>query len=95
MAIFERVTGRARPRLRLPSGLMLGLAVAVDTIARRVAPHAEPRFTPGAVRLLRSERRADIGKARAELGYQPTSVEAAIRDAYDDFVRRGMVSAGR
>ena len=95
MAIFERATGRARPRLRLPSGLMLGLAVTVDTIARRVAPHAEPRFTPGAVRLLRSERRADIGKARAELGYQPTSVEAAIRDAYDDFVRRGMVSAGR
>jgi 3beta-hydroxysteroid-4beta-carboxylate 3-dehydrogenase (decarboxylating) len=95
MAIFGRVTGRPRPRLRLPSGLMLGLAVVVDTIARRVAPNAELRFTPGAVRLLRSERRADISKARAELGYQPTSVEAAIRDAYDDFVRRGMVSARR
>jgi nucleoside-diphosphate-sugar epimerase len=95
MAIFERVTGRSRPRLRLPSGLMLGLAVAVDAVARRLAPHAEPRFTPGAVRLLRSERRADITRARTELGYQPTSIEAAIREAYDDFVRRGKAPARR
>ena len=95
MEIFERVTGRSRPRLRLPSGLMLGVAEIVDAVARRVAPHAEPRFTPGAVRLLRSERRVDITKARTELGYRPTSVEAAIRQAYDDFVRRGEAPARR
>ena len=95
MAIFERVTGRARPRLRLPSRLMLGLAEVVNAVALRVAPHAEPRFTPGAVRLLRSERRADITKARTELGYQPTSVEAAVREAYADFVRRGKAPARR
>jgi len=95
MEIFERVTGRPRPRLRLPSGLMLGLAEIVDAVARRVAPHAEPRFTPGAVRLLRSERRVDVTKARTELGYRPTSVEAAIRQAYEDFVRRGEAPARR
>jgi len=95
MEIFERVTGRPRPRLRLPSGLMLGLAEIVDAVARRVAPHAEPRFTPGAVRLLRSERRVDVTKARTELGYRPTSVEAAIRQAHEDFVRRGEAPARR
>jgi len=95
MAIFERVTGRPRPRLRLPSGLMLALTEVVDAVARRVAPRAEPRFTPGAVRLLRSERRADVTKARSELGYRPTSVEDAVREAYEDFVRRGQVPTRR
>jgi nucleoside-diphosphate-sugar epimerase len=56
-----------------------------------VAPRAEPRFTPDAVRLLRMGRRADITKARTELGYEPTPVESAIREAYDDFVRRGVL----
>lgn len=95
MTIFERVTGRPRPRLRLPSPLMLGLAEIVNAVALRVAPHAEPRFTPGAVRLLRSARRADITRARSELSYQPTSIEDAIREAYDEFVRRGKAPAGR
>src|SRR5438094_125996 len=95
MAIFERVTGRPRPRLRLPSGLMLALTEVVDAVARRVAPRAEPRFTPGAVRLLRSERRADVTKARSELGYRPTSVEDAVREAYEDFVRRGQAPTRR
>jgi nucleoside-diphosphate-sugar epimerase len=70
---------------------MAGLARIVDTARRRVAPGAEPRFTPGAVHLLRMQRRADITKARTELGYEPTSIEAAIREAYDDFVRRGVL----
>ena len=95
MAIFERVTGRPCPRLRLPSGLMLALTEVVDAVARRVAPRAEPRFTPGAVRLLRSERRADVTKARSELGYRPTSVEDAVREAYEDFVRRGQAPTRR
>ncbi|MGH7391657.1 MAG: NAD-dependent epimerase/dehydratase family protein [Candidatus Rokuibacteriota bacterium] len=91
MEIFERVTGRPRPRLRLPPPVMAGLARVVDAVVRRVAPHAEPRFTPGAVRLLRLQRRADLTKARSELGYEPTSVEAAIEEAHADFVRRGLI----
>jgi nucleoside-diphosphate-sugar epimerase len=89
MTIYEGVTGRRRPRLRLPGPVMSGLAAAVNVFVMRFAPDTEPRFTPGAVRILRMHRRADITKARTELGYQPSSIEAAVREAYEDFVRRG------
>jgi nucleoside-diphosphate-sugar epimerase len=89
MAIYEGVTGRRRPRLRLPGPVMSGLAEAVNFVVMRMAPSVEPRFTPGAVRILRMHRRADITKARTELGFQPGSIEDAVREAHADFVRRG------
>jgi nucleoside-diphosphate-sugar epimerase len=91
MEIYERVTGRPRPRLRLPPAVMARIADVVTIVQAVAAPNAEPRFTPGAVRLLRMRRRADITKARTELGYAPTSVEAALREAHADFVRRGVL----
>lgn len=92
MAIYEQVTGRSRPRLRLPPPLMAAIARAVNAVVTRVAPDVEPRFTPGAVRILRMHRQADITKARTQLGYTPTPIEDAIREAYEDFVRRGLLS---
>jgi nucleoside-diphosphate-sugar epimerase len=92
MTIYEGVTGRRRPRLRLPGPVMSGLAEAVNCFVMRLAPDVEPRFTPGAVRILRMHRRADIAKARTELGYQPGSIENAVREAYEDFVRRGKLA---
>jgi 3beta-hydroxysteroid-4beta-carboxylate 3-dehydrogenase (decarboxylating) len=89
MTIFEQVTGRRRPRLRLPGPGMSALAETVNFFVMRLAPDVEPRFTPGAVHILRMHRRADITKARTELGYQPSSIAEAVRGAYEDFVRRG------
>ena len=91
MGIFEEVTGRPRPRLRLPGPLMAGLAHVSDFFLTRFFPRLPRRFTPAAVRLLRMQRQADITKARTELGYRPTSILAAISEAYDDFVRRGQI----
>jgi nucleoside-diphosphate-sugar epimerase len=93
MALFEEVTGRRRPRLRLPPPLMAGLAELASFVTTRLRPHAPQRFTPGAVRLLRMGRRADITKAQRELGFTPTSVREAIVAAYADFARRGLVPA--
>jgi nucleoside-diphosphate-sugar epimerase len=94
MAIYEEVTGRRRPRLRLPPSAMLAAAHVTTAVLRRVAPQAEQRFTPGAVRLLTMARQADTTKARRELGFQPTSIREAIAAQHDFFVRQGWVRPG-
>lgn len=92
MAWMEEITGRPRPRLRLPGGLMAAIASVASPMQSLIAPGKPQRLTPGAVRILRMHRRADCTKANQELGYQPTSVKVALRDAYDWFVITGHIS---
>ena len=91
MAMFREVTGRPLPRLRLSPMLMAALAEVADKTWYRAFPNLPRRFTPGAVRLLQMHRRAGHDKAKQELGYQPTSLIEAVREAYEDFVRRGLI----
>lgn len=95
MAYFEEVTGRAKPRLRLPPALMAGVAEVTSFVMNRFFPHAPQRLTPGAVRILRMERHADCSKAKEQLGYQPSSILEAVHLAYEDFVRRGVIPRTR
>ena len=94
MTLFEEVTGRRRPSLKLPPGLMAGFAEVSSRFLNTFFPNAPQRFTPAAVRILRQQRKADLTKARSELGYEATSVRKAVHDAYADFARRGLVPAG-
>jgi nucleoside-diphosphate-sugar epimerase len=91
MSLYEQVTGRPPPRLRLPAPVMAALAEVADKTWFRAFPNRPRRFTPAAVRMLQMRRRADHEKAKRELGYGPTSLAEAIREAYDDFVRRGVI----
>jgi nucleoside-diphosphate-sugar epimerase len=91
MTIFEEVTGRPRPRLRLPAPLMAGLAEVSSFVLTRFFPERPQRFTPAAVRFLQMQRRADCGKAMRELGFKPTKIAPAIREAYECFLRRGVI----
>jgi dihydroflavonol-4-reductase len=91
MDIMERVTGRARPRLRLAPSLMLGLAHVGSFVLTNFFPSVPQRFTPAAVRILQMRRRADTSRAQRELGYAPTSIEDAVREAYEHFVERGEI----
>jgi len=94
MAIWQRVTGHAKPKLRLPPPIMAGVAEVTSFVLDRVAPNVPQRLTPAAVRILRSQRRADTSKARGELGFRPTAIEDAIQEGFDDFVRRGLAPRG-
>ncbi len=91
MDIFEEVTGRPRPRLKLPANVMAGVAEVTSFFYNNFSPTTPQRFTPAAVRILKQQRHADTSKARAELGYEPTSIRKAVHEAYADFARRGLV----
>ena len=91
MSWMEEITGRRRPRLQLPAGVMAAIASVASPVMSVLSPHTPQRLTPAAVRILRMHRRADCTKAKQELGYTPTSVKVALQDAYDWFVARGQV----
>ncbi|HMY56886.1 MAG TPA: NAD-dependent epimerase/dehydratase family protein [Pseudomonadota bacterium] len=91
MQIWERITGRPGPRLKVPAPLMEAIAEVVSPVLSYLAPDFPQRLTPSAVRLLRLGRHADITKAKTELGYTPTTVEEACREAYQFFARRGAI----
>ena len=90
--ICERVTGKKRPPLRLPHAIMRPISHITSFVMARWKPSDPQRFTPGALRILAQHRKADTTKAKTELGYRPTSIEEAVRDAYDFFGRQGMIA---
>ena len=92
MDMFEEITHRDRPSLRIPGAVMARVANVSDFILPRFFPDVPRRFTSGAIRILRMYRHADISKAENELGYQPTDMKVGIQSAYDDFLRRGLVT---
>ncbi len=93
--IFEEVSGRQRPKLRLPPPVMAGVAEVTSFVLTKFFPKVPQRFTPGAVRILRMQRHADLTKSKTELGYAPSNVRSAIAEAYADFARRGLTPTRR
>lgn len=91
LGMFRAVTGRPLPRWRLPPPVMAAMAEIADKTWFRAFPNLPRRFTPAAVRLLQMQRRAGHEKAARELGYRPTGLLQAVEEAYEDFVRRGVI----
>lgn len=92
---WSEVTGLPKPRLKVPSFGMLPFAEVASFVLSRVAPKFPQRFTPGVIRKLRLCRQADITKARTELGYEPTSILDAVREAYAFHHARGAIKNPR
>ena len=96
---MQDVTQLDEARIRLPNGRELARPPGVqDGVSQFVQMTwlftTDPqRLTPGAVRILQLRRRADLTKAKTELGYQPTSIRSAFEEAYDFHARRGAIKA--
>ncbi len=80
--LWEEVSGVPRPRRRIPSSVMLVFSEVASFYLSRFHPDFPQRFTPGAIRLLRKRLHADTGKAKRELGFEPSSIRAAMHEAY-------------
>jgi nucleoside-diphosphate-sugar epimerase len=91
MAMFEEVTGRKRPPIRLSRSAMSAIAQVIDPFVTRWVPPERHRLTPAAIHILGLERRADTTKAERELGFRPTSIRDAVQEAYDWFCSRGRI----
>src|SRR5262249_29186023 len=91
MEMMSRVTGTRKPRLRLPAPVMAVISEVTTRVISLLNPQSPQRLTPGAVRILRQNRRADISKAKKELGFVPTSLEDAIREQYEWFISDGKI----
>jgi nucleoside-diphosphate-sugar epimerase len=89
MRTLHELTGMRLP-LRLPPAPMRAVA-ALAQAASMVAGGREPLITPAALRLLRLGRRADIAKARTELGYSPGTLRPAFAAAQRHFIQRGLL----
>ncbi|MEZ4273334.1 MAG: NAD-dependent epimerase/dehydratase family protein [Myxococcota bacterium] len=89
--IFEDVTGRSKTRMKLPAPMMERIARVTSPVLTRFFPNVPQRLTPGAIRILQMQRRADVTKAKTELGFEPTPIRTAVEEAYACFVSRGLI----
>jgi nucleoside-diphosphate-sugar epimerase len=91
LAHLSRLVGRPAPRLRIPPPVMMPIAQVSSFVMRRFFPSLPPRFTPGAIQILNCGKRADLGKAKRELGYAPTPVLDAFTEAVEWFRARRQI----
>ena len=92
VGLFEEVSGVSRPRRRIPAPIMLVFSEVASFYLSRCHPDFPQRFTPGAIRLLKRCRHADLDKAKRELGYKPTPIRDAVHEAYAFHYGRNKIS---
>ncbi len=90
-ATFSEVAGIQRKLIEVPIDLVGTVAQVWSGTLARFFPTASQRLTPGSIAVLKACRRVDISKSRRELGYRPTSMREAMQDAYEFYVREGMI----
>jgi dihydroflavonol-4-reductase len=89
LQILSALSGRPMPRLRLPHAVPF-LAALADSLVSRVF-RRPPRIPLEGVRLARHKMFVDSAKARRELGFQPSPLEAALERAIRWYSENGYV----
>lgn len=88
--VLARLTGRPAPRLRLPHAVALA-AGWTDQLWSRLTGR-EPRIPLDGVRMARHRMFVDCSRAERELGFRPSSVEAALERAVRWYREQGYVA---
>ncbi|PRQ07871.1 NAD-dependent epimerase/dehydratase family protein [Enhygromyxa salina] len=88
---FREIAGVKRELIEVPIDLVGAVATVYSGTLARFFPKASQRLTPGSIAVLKARRHVDTSKARRELGYRPTSMREAMSDAYEFFLREGMI----
>jgi dihydroflavonol-4-reductase len=80
LALIADLMGRRPPRLRLPAGAVLPVALLAEALAR-IGGGGEPLVTADGVRMARKAMYFTSAKAERELGYRSRPVVEGLRDA--------------
>ncbi len=89
---LSAITGRPSPRVRLPHAVALAAGYA-DQLFSRLAGR-EPQIPVEGVKMSRHRMFVESDKAARELGYKPTSVEAALERAVRWYEEHGYLATG-
>jgi dihydroflavonol-4-reductase len=84
---LAELSGQAAPRIQIPYYVALAFAYGAETVAQFT--RRPPRASVTEVRMARKRMFFDCSKARAELGYEPGSVDDALRRAIAFFREQG------
>jgi dihydroflavonol-4-reductase len=87
--VLAVITGRPAPRMKLPHAVALAAGYADEFVARLMG--REPRIPVEGVKMSKHRMFVASDKAEKELGYQPTSVEAALERAVEWYQSHGYV----
>src|ERR1700723_21908 len=89
---LSAITGRPAPRVRLPHAIALAAGYADQWFSRLAG--REPLIPVEGVKMSRHRMFVESDKAERELGYKPTSVEAALKRAVTWYQQHGYLNAG-
>ncbi len=87
--IIAKLYGRKTPQFATPRWLCMLPAYFVMNYAK--LRNITPKFTPYALKTIRSHRHISHDKATRELGYNPRPIEDTIRDTLEWFGTQGML----
>ncbi|MQG77114.1 MAG: NAD-dependent epimerase/dehydratase family protein [SAR202 cluster bacterium] len=87
---LEKITGKKRPRIKLPMGVAL-VAARLDGLVEGVLLRREPRIPLEGILHAKNRRAVDSSKAIAELGLPQSSVTEALHRSVAWFQEHGYV----
>ncbi len=87
---LSKITGRPAPRVKLPHAVALAAGYADQLFSRLTG--RQPQIPVEGVKISRHRMFVESDKAERELGYKPTSIEAALERAVRWYEEHGYVS---